>query len=62
MAIWQDFVDGHGFPAGYASVMRSCVPSAATPSAVPEAHAVIQTAPARRGRSTTAPGRWCAIP
>ena len=22
MAIWQDLVDGHGFPAGYASVMR----------------------------------------
>jgi len=43
MAIWQDLVDGHGFPAGYASVMRF-VRQLRGPT-VPEAHAVIQTAP-----------------
>jgi transposase len=43
MAIWQDLVDGHGFPAGYASVMRFVRQLRGV--AVPEAHAIIQTAP-----------------
>jgi transposase len=43
MAIWQDLVDGHGFPAGYASVMRFVRQLRGHPK--PEAHAVIQTAP-----------------
>ena len=48
MAIWQDLVDGHGFPAGYASVMRF-VRQLRGPM-VPEAHAVIQTAPGEEGQ------------
>ena len=48
MAIWQDLVDGHGFPARYASVrrfvvtLRGCTP--------PEARAVITTAPGEEGQ------------
>src|SRR5438477_696981 len=44
MAIWQDLVDAHGFPATYASVMRFV--RQLRGAAAPEAHAVIQTAPA----------------
>jgi transposase len=48
MAIWQDLVDDHGFPAGYASVMRFV---RHLPGAVgPEAHAIIQTAPGEEGQ------------
>ena len=43
MAIWQDLVDGHGFPARYASVMRFV--RQLRGACVPEAHAIIQTAP-----------------
>jgi transposase len=48
MAIWQDLVDGHGFPAGYASVMRFV--RQLRGAAVPEAHAIIQTAPGEEGQ------------
>jgi transposase len=48
MAIWQDLVDGHGFPAGYASVMRFV--RQVRGAAVPEAHAVIQTPPGEEGQ------------
>jgi hypothetical protein len=48
MAIWQDLVDGHGFPAGYASVMR--VVRRLRGAAVPEAHAIIQTPPGEEGQ------------
>ena len=43
MAIWQDLVDGHGFPARYASVMRFV--RQLRGAALPEACAIIQTAP-----------------
>jgi transposase len=48
MAIWQDLVDAHGFPAGYASVMRFVRPLRG--AAAPEAHAIIQTAPGEEGQ------------
>jgi len=48
MAIWQDLVDGHGFPAGYPSVMRF-VRQLRGPAS-PEAHAIIQTAPGEEGQ------------
>src|SRR5881296_255481 len=48
MAIWQDLVDAHGFPATYASVMRF-VRQLRGPAA-PEAHAVIQTPPGEEGQ------------
>jgi transposase len=48
MAIWQDLVDGHGFPAGYASVMRFV--RQLRGAAVPDAHAVIQTPPGEEGQ------------
>jgi transposase len=48
MAIWQDLVDGHGFPAGYASVMRFV--RQLRGAAVPEAHAIIQTPPGEEGQ------------
>src|SRR5207253_9411766 len=47
MAIWQDLVDAHGFPAGYASVRRFARQLRGTTA--PEAHAVIQTAPGEEG-------------
>lgn len=43
MAIWQDLVDDHGFPARYASVKRFVASLRAT--ATPEARVVITTAP-----------------
>ena len=48
MAIWQDLVDDHGFPAGYASVRRfvSMLPEPPTV----EARAVITTAPAEEAQ------------
>jgi transposase len=48
MAIWQDLVDAHGFPAAYASVMRFV--RQLRGAADPEAHAVIQTAPGEEGQ------------
>src|SRR5256886_17632640 len=48
MAIWQDLVDAHGFPATYASVMRFA--RQLRGAAAPEAHAVIQTAPGEEGQ------------
>jgi transposase len=48
MAIWQDLVDGHGFPAGYPSVMRFVRQLRGV--SVLEAHAVIQTAPGEEGQ------------
>jgi transposase len=48
MAIWQDLVDGHGFPARYASVMRFVRQLRGT--AVPEACATILTAPGEEGQ------------
>ncbi|MCY4582720.1 MAG: IS21 family transposase, partial [Chloroflexi bacterium] len=43
MAIWQDLVDDHGFPAGYASVRRFV--STLRKQPIVEARAVIATAP-----------------
>ena len=43
MAIWQDLVDAHGFPGRYASVKRFV--RKLTGACVPEARAVIETAP-----------------
>ena len=43
MAIWQDLVDDHGFPAGYASVRRFVSTLRRQPTV--EARAVIATAP-----------------
>jgi transposase len=43
MAIWQDLVDGHGFPASYQSVKRFLRKLCGSPT--PEARVVIQTAP-----------------
>src|SRR5205085_7958328 len=43
MAIWQDLVDGHGFPGRYASVKR--LVHKLRGSGSPEARVVIQTAP-----------------
>ena len=48
MAIWRDFVDGHGFPARYASVRRF-VAKRRGPRPV-EAHPVIVTAPGEEGQ------------
>jgi transposase len=43
VAIYQDLVDAHGFPAGYASVRRYV--QTLRGAVVPRAHAVIETAP-----------------
>ena len=48
MAIWQDLVDGHGFPAGYASVMRFV--RQLRGASIPEAHAIIHTPPGEEGQ------------
>jgi transposase len=48
MAIWQDLVDGHGFPARYASVRRFVV--ALRGRAASDAHVVITTAPGEEGQ------------
>ena len=48
MAIWQDLVDGHGFPARYASVRRFV--AALRGSAPAEARVVITTAPGEEGQ------------
>jgi transposase len=48
MAIWQDLVDDHGFPARYASVRRFVVALRGT--TVPEARVVIITAPGEEGQ------------
>ena len=47
MAIWQDLVDGHGFPARYASVRRFVV--ALRGSTPHDARVVILTAPGEEG-------------
>lgn len=43
MAVWQDLVDGHGFPAGYQSVKRFLRKLRGSPA--PEARVGIETAP-----------------
>ncbi len=43
VAIWQDLVDGHGFPARYSSVKRFVHKLCGSPT--PEARVVIETAP-----------------
>jgi transposase len=48
MAIWQDLVDRHGFPAGYASVQRFLYRQRV--AAPPDAHPVILTAPGEEGQ------------
>ena len=48
MAIWQDLVDQHGFPARYASVRRFVVKLRG--QRTPEAHPVIVTAPGEEGQ------------
>jgi transposase len=48
MAIWQDLIDGHGFPARYASVRRFV--AALHGSTSSEARVVITTAPGEEGQ------------
>jgi len=48
MAIWQDLVDDHGFPSGYASVKRFVAKLRA--EAPREAHPVIETGPGEEGQ------------
>jgi transposase len=48
MAIWQDLVDDHGFPARYASVQRFV--KKLREARTPEAHPVIVTAPGEEGQ------------
>jgi transposase len=48
MAIWQDLVDQHGFPARYASVRRFVIKLRG--QCTPEAHSVIVTAPGEEGQ------------
>ena len=48
MAIYQDLVDGHGFPAGYASVRRFVRKLAGEQS--PEAHGIILSDPGEEGQ------------
>jgi len=48
MAIWQDLVDQHGFPAGYASVRRFVITLRG--QRTPDAHPVIVTAPGEEGQ------------
>jgi transposase len=48
MAIWQDLVDQHGFPARYASVRRFVAKLRG--QATPDAHPVIVTAPGEEGQ------------
>ncbi len=48
MAIWQDLVDQHGFPARYASVRRFV--GQLRGQRTPEAHPVIVTAPGEEGQ------------
>src|SRR3989454_11129962 len=48
MAIWQDLVDEHGFPARYASVRRFVVKLRG--QRTPDAHPVIPTAPGEEGQ------------
>ncbi len=48
MAIWQDLVDQHGFPARYASVRRFVVKLRG--QRAPEAHPIIVTAPGEEGQ------------
>ena len=48
MAIWQDLVDEHGFPARYASVRRFVVKLRG--QRTPDAHPVITTAPGEEGQ------------
>jgi transposase len=48
VAIWQDLVDRHGFPARYASVRRFVAVLRGRPA--PEAHAVITTEPGEEGQ------------
>jgi hypothetical protein len=43
VAIWQDLVDGHGFPGRYSSVKRFVHKLCGSPT--PEARVVIETAP-----------------
>ena len=49
MAIWQDLVDDHGFPAGYASVRRFVLTLREQPAV--EARAVITTAPGEEAQA-----------
>jgi transposase len=48
MAIWQDLVDQHGFPARYASVRRFVITLRG--ARTPEAHPIIITAPGEEGQ------------
>jgi transposase len=48
MAIWQDLVDQHGFPARYASVRRFVIKLRG--QRVPDAHPIIVTAPGEEGQ------------
>ena len=58
VAIWQNLVDDHGFPARYASVRRFVV---ALRGKAPAEHASsLRRRPAKKARSTTARGRWSA--
>jgi transposase len=59
MAIWQDLVDDHGFPARYASVRRFVLTLRDTSS--PDARVLSLRRRAKKAKSITATARWCAI-
>jgi len=60
MAIWQDLVDQHDFPARYASVRRFVVKLRG--QRTPEAHPVIVTAPGEEGQVDYGEGRMVRHP
>ena len=60
MAIWQDLVDDHGFPAGYASVRRFVSTLRQQPTV--EARAVITTGPAEEAQVDYGEGPWSVTP
>ena len=60
VAIWQDLVDDHGFPARYASVRRFVGAAARQRRSLTRAWSSRRRR-AKKARSTTAKARWCAI-
>jgi len=58
-AIWQDLVDGHGFPGDYQSVKRFIRRSRGKQS--PEACVVIETAPGEELQVDYGSGPWSAM-
>jgi hypothetical protein len=60
MAIWQDLVDDHGFPARYASVRRFVVALRGT--SIPEARVVITTGPGEEAQVDYGEGPMVRVP